>query len=143
MRAPARALGRGSCSVPGGHAGELAQEVGADFFGEIPIDTRIRFGGDAGVPIVMASPDSENTQRFMDIASKTALNAFTVHLAHELRGTPVKVNSAHPGWVKTDMGGSSAPMEVSEGGKTSVQLATLPDDGPTGGFFHLGEPLPW
>ena len=51
----------------------LAQEVGTDFFGEIPIDTRIRFGGDAGVPIVMASPDSENAQRFMELASKTAL----------------------------------------------------------------------
>jgi len=51
----------------------LAQEVGADFFGEIPIDTRIRFGGDAGVPIVMASPDSENALRFMDLASKAAL----------------------------------------------------------------------
>ena len=76
-------------------------------------------------------------------ASKTALNAFTVHLAHELRDTPIKVNSAHPGWVKTDMGGAAAPMEVSEGGKTSVQLATLPDDGPTGGFSHLGETLPW
>jgi NAD(P)-dependent dehydrogenase (short-subunit alcohol dehydrogenase family) len=76
-------------------------------------------------------------------ASKTALNAFTVHLAHELKGTAIKVNSAHPGWVKTDMGGSAAPMEVSEGGKTSVQLATLPHDGPTGGYFHLGEPLPW
>jgi len=76
-------------------------------------------------------------------ASKTALNAFTVHLAQALRGTPIKVNSAHPGWVKTDLGGSAAPMEVSEGGKTSVQLATLPDNGPTGGYFHLGEPLPW
>jgi NAD(P)-dependent dehydrogenase (short-subunit alcohol dehydrogenase family) len=76
-------------------------------------------------------------------ASKTALNAFTVHLAHELRGTPIKVNSAHPGWVKTDMGGSAAPMEVTDGARTSVQLATLPDDGPTGGFFHLGKPLPW
>jgi NAD(P)-dependent dehydrogenase (short-subunit alcohol dehydrogenase family) len=75
--------------------------------------------------------------------SKTALNAFTVHLAAELRGTKIKVNSAHPGWVKTDMGGAAAPMEVSEGGKTSVQLATLPDDGPTGGYFHLGERLPW
>jgi hypothetical protein len=55
----------------------------------------------------------------------------------------IKVNSAHPGWVKTDLGGSAAPMEVSEGGKTSVQLATLPDDGPTGGYFHLGQRLPW
>jgi ATP-binding protein involved in chromosome partitioning len=51
----------------------LAQEVGADFFGEIPIDTRIRFGGDAGVPIVQASPDSDNAMRFVDIATKTAL----------------------------------------------------------------------
>ena len=76
-------------------------------------------------------------------ASKTALNAFTVHLAHELKGTPIKVNSAHPGWVKTEMGGSAAPMEVAEGGKTSVQLATLAESGPTGGYFHLGEPLPW
>jgi NAD(P)-dependent dehydrogenase (short-subunit alcohol dehydrogenase family) len=76
-------------------------------------------------------------------ASKTALNAFTVHLAAELRDTPVKVNSAHPGWVKTELGGPAATLEVSEGGKTSVQLAMLPADGPTGGFFHLGEPLPW
>jgi NAD(P)-dependent dehydrogenase (short-subunit alcohol dehydrogenase family) len=76
-------------------------------------------------------------------ASKTAVNAFTVHLAQELRGTKIKVNSAHPGWVQTDMGGPAAPLALSEGGKTSVQLATLPDDGPTGGYFHLGEPLPW
>jgi ATP-binding protein involved in chromosome partitioning len=51
----------------------LAQEVGTAFFGEIPIDTRIRFGGDSGVPVIIASPDSENAQRFMDIASKAAL----------------------------------------------------------------------
>ena len=62
-------------------------------------------------------------------ASKSALNAFTIHLAYELRNTNIKVNSAHPGWVKTDMGGDQAPMELSEGGKTSVALATLPDDG--------------
>src|SRR5262245_26271765 len=76
-------------------------------------------------------------------ASKTALNAFTIHLAQELRGTKIKVNSAHPGWVQTEMGGSGAPMDLAEGAKTSVQLATLPDDGPTGGYFHLGKPLPW
>ncbi|WP_406698771.1 SDR family oxidoreductase [Singulisphaera sp. Ch08] len=92
-----------------------------------------------------ASPKSPiyGMKAFAYDASKTALNAFTVHLAQELHGTPIKVNSAHPGWVKTDMGGSGAPMEVSEGGKTSVLLATLPDDGPTGGFFHLGDTLPW
>jgi len=76
-------------------------------------------------------------------ASKTALNAFTVHLAHELKDTPIKVNSADPGWVKTDMGGSGAQLEVTDGAKTSVYLATLPADGPTGGFFHLRERHPW
>jgi len=76
-------------------------------------------------------------------ASKTALNAFTIHLAQELRDTPIKVNSAHPGWVRTEMGGTAAPLDLPEGAKTSVQLATLPDDGPTGGYFHLGKPLPW
>jgi NAD(P)-dependent dehydrogenase (short-subunit alcohol dehydrogenase family) len=76
-------------------------------------------------------------------ASKTALNAFTVHLAHELRDTPIKVNSAHPGWVKTEMGGEGADLDISEGGKTSALLATLPADGPTGGYFHMGQPIPW
>lgn len=84
-----------------------------------------------------------NAKSFAYDASKTALNAFTVHLAYELRNTNIKVNSAHPGWVKTDMGGSSAPMELSDGGKTSAALATLAADGPTGGYFHMGKPLPW
>ncbi len=75
--------------------------------------------------------------------SKTALNAFTVHLAYELKDTKIKVNSAHPGYVKTDMTGDHAPMEVEDGAKTSVSLATLPSDGPTGGFFHLGETIAW
>ena len=76
-------------------------------------------------------------------ASKTALNAFTVHLAYELRGTKIKVNSADPGWVKTEMGGEDALLEVSEGGKSSARLATLPEDGPSGGFFRLYEAFPW
>lgn len=76
-------------------------------------------------------------------ASKAALNSFTIHLAYELKDTKIKVNSAHPGWVKTDMGTDAAPMEIPEGGKTGVELALLGEDGPTGGYFHLGEPLPW
>jgi NAD(P)-dependent dehydrogenase (short-subunit alcohol dehydrogenase family) len=68
---------------------------------------------------------------------------FTVQLAAELRGTLIKVNTAHPGWVKTDMGSDAAPMEVANGAKTSVELAPLGADGPSGGFFHLGMPLPW
>ncbi len=76
-------------------------------------------------------------------ASKAALNSFTIHLAHELKDTKIKVNSAHPGWVKTDMGTDAAPMEIPDGAKTGVTLALLSDDGPTGGFFHQGKPLPW
>jgi NAD(P)-dependent dehydrogenase (short-subunit alcohol dehydrogenase family) len=94
---------------------------------------------------LQADPNSPiyHAKSFAYDASKTALNAFTVHLAYELRDTKIKVNSAHPGWVKTDMGGPNATMEIAEGAKTSAALATLPDDGPTGGFFHLGQPLPW
>lgn len=76
-------------------------------------------------------------------ASKTALNAFTVHLAQELKGTNIKVNSAHPGWVKTKLGGPHAPMEIKDSYKTSLRLATLDNHGPTGGFFHETESLPW
>ncbi len=76
-------------------------------------------------------------------ASKAALNGFTVALANKLRGTHIKVNSAHPGWVKTDLGGANAPMELKDGAKTAVRLATLSDNGPSGQFFHLEERLPW
>src|SRR5579863_5186986 len=76
-------------------------------------------------------------------ASKASLNSFTIHLAHELKGTNIKVNSAHPGWVKTDMGTDAAPMELPEGAKTGVDLALLDDSGPNGAFIHLGKPLPW
>jgi NAD(P)-dependent dehydrogenase (short-subunit alcohol dehydrogenase family) len=84
-----------------------------------------------------------NMKPFGYDASKTALNAFTIHLAHELRNTKIKVNSAHPGWVKTDMGTDAAPMDIVEGARTTVALATLPDDGPTGAYVHLGKTLPW
>ena len=75
--------------------------------------------------------------------SKTALNAWTVHLAYELRDTPIKVNAANPGFVKTALHGMDAPMTPSQGAVTSVRLATLPADGPTGSFFHEGAVLPW
>jgi NAD(P)-dependent dehydrogenase (short-subunit alcohol dehydrogenase family) len=92
-----------------------------------------------------ATPGSPiyDAKTFAYDASKAALNSFTIHLAHELKGTKIKVNSAHPGWVKTDMGGDGAMMEIVDGAKTSVALATLADDGPTGGYFHMGKPLPW
>lgn len=91
----------------------------------------------------MAKSPIDPAKAFAYNASKTALNAYTIHLAHALRGTNVKVNSAHPGWVKTELGGARAPMELIDGGKTSVHLATLDDNGKTGGFFHLNDALPW
>ncbi len=69
----------------------LAQEIGADFFGEIPIDTRIRFGGDAGVPIIVASPDSENAMRFMNLASAMAIKVATNVLSKPKRSSRLAV----------------------------------------------------
>ncbi len=75
--------------------------------------------------------------------SKTALNALTRILASELRGSGILVNSVCPGWVQTEMGGSTAPRPVEEGADTTVWAATLPKGGPTGGFFRDGQPLEW
>ncbi len=76
-------------------------------------------------------------------ASKAAVNAWTVHLAYELKDTAIKVNAAHPGYVKTDMNHGEGEIEVGEGARTSVELALLGADGPAGSFFHLGQVLPW
>ena len=75
--------------------------------------------------------------------SKAALNALTGILAAELKGSGVLVNSMSPGWVRTDMGGPDAPRTVAQGADTAVWLATLPDGGPTGGFFQDRKPIPW
>jgi NAD(P)-dependent dehydrogenase (short-subunit alcohol dehydrogenase family) len=98
-----------------------------------------------GSQTLHATPGSPiyEAKTFAYDASKAALNSFTIHLAHELKDTKVKVNSAHPGWVKTEMGGEGAQLDVETGAKTSVELATLQDSGPNGGYFHLGKPLPW
>ena len=76
-------------------------------------------------------------------ASKTALNQFTVFLAHALRETNIKVNAANPGWVKTSIGSDQAPLTPEEGAKTGVALALMDDNGPTGTFSQSGEVLPW
>jgi len=75
--------------------------------------------------------------------SKVGLNALTRMLAAEVSGINIKINSMSPGWVKTDMGGSGAPRSVEQGADTAVWLATLPDDGPTNGFFRDRKPIAW
>ena len=75
-------------------------------------------------------------------ASKTALNALTRMLAAELRTDRILVNAVCPGWVATDMGGPGG-RPVADGAASVVWAATLPDDGPTGGFFRDGHPIPW
>lgn len=75
--------------------------------------------------------------------SKMMLNMLMRVLAQELTGTGIKLNVMRPGWVRTDMGGSNAPRSVEEGADTAVWLATLPDDGPHGGYFYERRPINW
>ncbi len=78
-------------------------------------------------------------------SSKAALNMQTVALAAEpaAGGSPIKVNSACPGYVATDLNNHQGPRTVEEGAREPVRLATLPADGPTGKFFNEDEPVPW
>jgi NAD(P)-dependent dehydrogenase (short-subunit alcohol dehydrogenase family) len=75
--------------------------------------------------------------------SKTALNAVTRIFSEELKQTKIKINSVCPGWVRTNMGGKEADLSIPEGAKGIVWAATLPDDGPSGGFFRNGKPIDW
>jgi len=96
---------------------------------------------------LVADPDNENARQGALLlgysASKTAVNAFTVRLANELRAKNIKVNSACPGFVATDLNQHRGVRTVQQGAEIIVRLATLPDDGPTGGFFDDGGPVSW
>lgn len=75
--------------------------------------------------------------------SKSALNALTRVFAAELADKKIKVNAICPGWVRTDMGGPSAQRSIEEGVSGIVWAATLPDSGPTGGYFRDGKKVEW
>ena len=75
--------------------------------------------------------------------TKAGLNMLTVKMAVDMADAGILVNAVCPGWVRTEMGGEEAPLSVAEGARGIVWAATLPDEGPTGGFFQHGEPVPW
>ena len=75
-------------------------------------------------------------------ASKTAVNMMTLHYASQCANTPHRANSINPGSVKTDMN-PWGNLTVQEGARSSVEMATIPNDGPNGTFTHLGETVPW
>ena len=109
----------------------------------VPLMRKNRYGRIVNVSSAMGQLSDMGTGSPAYRISKTALNALTVILAAELSGSGILVNTMSPGWVRTDMGGSGAPRSVEQGADTAVWLATLPDNGPTGGFFKDRKPIPW
>lgn len=109
----------------------------------VPIMKKNKYGRIVNVSSQSGSIQSMGASTPAYGVSKAALNAFTVKLANELEGSGILVNAIGPGWVETDMGGSAAPRSPKEGAESIIWGATLPDDGPTGGFFRDGEKLPW
>lgn len=109
----------------------------------IPLMRRQRYGRIVNVVTDMASLQSMEAGYPAYRVSKTSVNALTRVMGAELAGGNILVNSASPGWVRTDMGGPGAPLSVEQGADTAVWLATLPDGGPSGGFFRDRKPFPW
>ena len=109
----------------------------------VPLMKRNKYGRIVNVSSGLGQLDSLGSGYPAYELSKAALNALTLSMARELRGTNVLINAMCPGWVRTDMGGWHAPRSVEEGADTVVWLATLPDGGPQGGFFRDRQPIPW
>jgi NAD(P)-dependent dehydrogenase (short-subunit alcohol dehydrogenase family) len=117
----------------------------------VPLMKKNRYGRIVNISSTLGSlsdiinPESSNKdiQAPAYRLSKTLLNGMTVLLAGELQESNILVNSVCPGWVRTQMGGEEAPLTPEQAAITPVWLATLPDDGPTGGFFRENHPIPW
>jgi len=109
----------------------------------VPMMIRQNYGRVVNISSEYGSLAEMSAQPVAYRMSKAALNAMTRILADEVRGHNIKVNAMCPGWVRTDMGGPGADLTPEEGADTAIWLATLPDDGPTDGFFQARQPLPW
>jgi len=109
----------------------------------VPLMRKNKFGRIVNVSSGMGSITSMGGHSAAYKLSKAALNALTRIMADELKEDNILVNTMAPGWVRTDMGGPSAPRSLAQGADTIIWLATLPDDGPTGGFFEDRQMVPW
>lgn len=140
---------------PGGRASELDLAVAEEAWqvnalgawrlavAVIPFMQRHGFGRIVNVSSEAGSLASMTCYMPAYNVTKAALNALTRVLAHDLHGSGILVNAVCPGRVRTDMGGPSAPRSPEAGAASVVWAAVLPDDGPSGGFFRDGRPLPW
>jgi len=116
----------------------------------LPLIKKSEYGNIVNVSSILGSLSAGNDYKsdyysvkpFAYNSSKAALNSFTIHLAAALKDKKIKVNSAHPGWVKTDLGSQYAPLTVEEGAKTIVDLE-LDTSNDTAKLIHLGEDIPW
>jgi NAD(P)-dependent dehydrogenase (short-subunit alcohol dehydrogenase family) len=109
----------------------------------VPLMQKNRYGRIVNMSSGMGQLHDMGSGSFAYRLSKTAINVLTRVLAAELAGSNILVNSASPGWVRTDMGGPSAPQTPAQGADTPIFLATLLDGGPTGGFFKDRERMEW
>lgn len=152
-----REEGLGSSTVLSVPANILRETFETNFFGLVDLTQRLvplirksENGRIINVSSILGSlqlaiereADGASATPFAYNASKAAVNSFTIHLAGALRNDGIRVNSAHPGWVKTDMGTEQAPLSIREGVQTVIDLV-LTDSPATSKFIHSGEELPW
>jgi NAD(P)-dependent dehydrogenase (short-subunit alcohol dehydrogenase family) len=133
------AIGTGTTGAVNADLNEVRQIMETNFYGPwrlslalLPMLKKSREGRIINLSSGMCALEDLNGGYAGYRLSKAGLNALTILMANELRGTNLKVNAMCPGWVRTDMGGSGAPRPLEKGAETAVWLATIPDGGPSG-----------
>ena len=130
--------------------GLVRQTLETNFYGPLrlsqllaPLMQRHDYGRIVNLSSTMGSLSNMRGGALAYRASKAALNVLTRVLAVELQSHNILVNSVDPGWVRSEMGGPRARRSLAQGAETAVWLALLPEDGPSGGFFHDRQPIDW